>query len=136
MPKGPTTASDLLAKIFRNTALPWDAITDIYLSLHTADPTAGGSQTSSEATYTSYARIAVSRSAAGWDIVSNVASNDDLLQFPQCTGGTNTITHVAAGTLSSGAGQLLYVGPLNASLAVANLIRPQFDAGGLSITET
>ena len=37
-----------------------------YISLHTADPGETGTQTTSEATYTSYARVAVARSGAGW----------------------------------------------------------------------
>ena len=40
---------------------------NVYVSLHTADP-AGGDQTTSECTYTGYARVAVARSAAGWTI--------------------------------------------------------------------
>lgn len=135
MSKSNTTENDVLLKIFQATELSWDANTDLYLALHTADPGEAGNQTTSEATYTSYARVAVARSAAGWDVVGNAASNDDLLQFPQCTGGSNTITHISIGTASSGAGQILYSGALNASLAVANLIQPQLAAGALIVTE-
>jgi len=135
MSKGNTTENDVLAKIFHNTALPWDAITNIFLALHTADPGEGGSQTTNEATYTSYARVAVARDATGWDLSGNQISNDDLLQFPQCTGGRGTITHVSVGTLVSGAGQIIYSGALNSSLAVSNLIQPQFAANALVVTE-
>lgn len=136
MAKGNTTITQILQKLYQATELPWDANTDLYLALHTADPGAAGNQTTNEATYTSYARIAVARDATGWDVVGQAASNDDLLQFPQCTGGTNTITHVSVGTASSGAGQIIASGALNASLAVANLIQPQFSAGALSHIET
>lgn len=135
MAKGTTTAADIIKKVLQGVALPWDAITTVYLSLHTADP-AGTSQATSEATYTSYARVAVTRDAAGWDVTGAVASNDDLLQFPQCTGGSSTVTHVGIGTASSGTGQLLYVGPLNSPLPVSNLIQPQFNANSLTVTET
>ena len=40
---------------------------NIYVSLHTADP-AGGNQTTSEATYTGYARVAVARTAVAWTV--------------------------------------------------------------------
>lgn len=40
----------------------------LYVALHTADPSAGN-QNTSEATYTSYARVAVARSGAGWSVV-------------------------------------------------------------------
>ena len=135
MSKGNTTETDVLGKLFNNTALSWDANTDLYVALHTADPGEAGSQTTSEATYTSYARVTVARTAGGWTVSGNSAVNAALIQFPQCTGGTNTITYVSIGTASSGAGQILYSGALNASLAVANLIQPQFAPSALTITE-
>lgn len=131
---GNTTETDILNKLFKNTALPFDAITDLYLSLHTADPGEGGSQTTSEATYTSYARVAVSRSGTGWTVSGATAENAALVQFPQCTGGSNVLTYIAIGTLSSGAGQVLISGALNSSLTVSNLIQPQFSAGSLVFT--
>lgn len=135
MSKGNTTENDVLELIFKSTALSWDANTDLYVALHTGDPGEAGSQTTSEATYTSYARVTVSRSGTGWTVTGNTAENAALIQFPQCTGGTNTITHVSIGTATSGAGQVLYSGALNSSLSVANLIQPQFSAGALTITE-
>lgn len=41
---------------------------NLYISLHTSDPGATGDQTTNEATYTSYARVAVVRSASGWTV--------------------------------------------------------------------
>jgi len=136
MSKGNTTENDVLGKLFNNTALSWDANTNLYVALHTADPGEAGSQTTSEATYTSYARVTVARTTGGWTAPSGGAtSNAALVQFPQCTGGTNTITHVSIGTASSGAGQILYSGALNSSLAVSNLIQPQFSVAALQISE-
>lgn len=40
----------------------------LYISLHSADPGAAGDQTTSEASYTNYARQGVARSAAGWTV--------------------------------------------------------------------
>jgi hypothetical protein len=133
--KGNTTENDVLALIFQGTALSWDANVDLYVSLHTADPGEAGSQTTSECAYGSYARQAVARDATGWDLSGNTASNDDLIQFPQCTSGSETITHVAIGTASTGAGQILYSGALSSSLAVSTGIQPQFAANALTITE-
>ena len=132
MSKGNTTETDMLAKVFKATALSWDAATDLDLHLHTADPGEGGTSATSEATYTSYALITVARSGAAWT-GTNPVSNAALLQFPQCTGGTNTITHVSI--TPSGSTQILYSGALSASLAVANLIQPQFAIGALQISE-
>jgi len=125
--------TDLLNNWFKAIALPWNAITDLFLSLHTADPGEAGSQTTSEATYTGYARIAVAR-GVGWTVSGNSVTNAALAQFVACSAGSNTITHVAIGTLTSGAGQILVSGALNASLAVSAGIQPQFSAGVLSLT--
>lgn len=131
---GNTTETDILNKLFKNTSLPFDAITDLYLALHTADPGEAGDQTTSEATYTSYARVAVNRSGSGWTVSGATSQNAALVQFPTATGGTNTITHVSIGTLTSGAGQILVSGALNSSLSVSSGIQPQFSAGALVFT--
>ena len=135
MGKSTTTSTDVLNSVFTATAFSWNAIGNLYISLHTADPTVSGTQTTSEANYTSYARVSVVRTAGGWTVSGNQVSNAALIQFPQCGGGNNTITYVAIGTLTSGAGQILYSGVLNSSLAVSNLIQPQFSIGSLVVQE-
>jgi hypothetical protein len=135
MSKGNTTENDVLELIFKGTTLSWNGNTNLYISLHTADPGEAGSQTTSEATYTSYARVTVARSGSGWTVSGNQASNAALIQFPQCTGGSSVVTHVAIGTASSGAGQVLYKGALSSSLSVSNLVQPQFAISALTITE-
>lgn len=135
MPSGATTAVDVLAKIFKNTALPWDAITDIYVAFHTADPTAAGSQTSSEANYTGYARVAITRAGGGWS-GTNPLANAALVQFGICSAGTNTLTYVSLGTVVSGAGQILAYGALTSPLAVSTGIQPQFAIGALTVAMT
>jgi hypothetical protein len=109
--------------------------TDLYVSLHTGDPGEAGTQTTSEAAYGSYARVAVVRSASGWTVSGNAVTNAALVQFPQCTSGSETITHVAVGLASSGSTTVLYKGALSASLAVSSGIQPQFAIGALSIAE-
>ncbi len=103
----------------------------LYVSLHTADPGEAADQTTNETSYTSYARVAVARSAGGWTISGNNASNTAAINFPTCTGGTPTITHFGIGTASSGAGVLLFKGALNSSLAVSTGITPSFAIGDL-----
>lgn len=105
-----------------------------FISLHTADPGETGDQTTSETAYTSYARVAVARTAGGWTRSVSTISNTALVQFPQCTGGTSTITHFGIGTASSGAGSLILKGALSSSLSVSNGIQPQFAGGALTAT--
>ena len=106
---------------------------NLYISLHTADPGEAGSQTTSEATYTGYARVSVARSAGGWSVAANVASNASAVGFPAATGGSNTLTHFGIGTNASGAGTLLMSGALSSSLAVSAGITPSFASGQLTI---
>lgn len=145
MSKGNTFENELLLLIFNNTAIaligdasglqPSATAGSLYISLHTGDPGEAGTATTSEAAYTSYARVAVARSGSGWTVSGNAVSNAALIQFPQCTGGSETLTHFGVTTASSGGTKLLYKGALSASLAVSSGIQPQFAAGDLDITE-
>lgn len=133
MSKSNATETAILSYIFTATAPSWAAATDLDIHLHTADPGEAGISTTSEATYTSYAAVTVARAGSAWTVAGNTVTNDNLIQFPQCTGGSNTITHVSI--TPSGSTQILYSGALNSSLAVSNGIQPQFAAGALSIQE-
>lgn len=142
MSKGNTYENDLLKLILNGTAIANIAdnaasspLTNLYISLHTADPGEAGDQTTNEATYTGYARVAVLRSSSGFTVSGNAGTNAALITFTICTGGSNTITHFAVGTASSGTGKILYSGALNSSLPVSNNITPEFAAGDLDITE-
>jgi len=144
MPKSTSTCNNILALVFNATA--WadiaendtsSPLTNLYLSLHTADPGVGNNQTTNEAAYTNYARVAVARTTGGWDApAAGATANAALVQFAQCGVTGATLTHVAIGTAASGAGTVLYAGALSSSLAVANGIQPQFAAGALDVTET
>ena len=104
-----------------------------YVSLHTGDPGETGTQTTSEATYTSYARVSVARSGAGWTVSGNNVSNAAAINFPAATGGSNTITHFGIGSDSSGTGNLFFKDALSASLAVSTGITPSFAIGELDV---
>lgn len=143
MPKSTNSANSLLLLLLNATA--WSTIADnagstpltnLYLSLHTASPGVGDSQTTNETAYTNYVRVAVTRNSGGWTVSSAVGSNAALIQFAQCGASGATITHIAIGTASSGGGHVLYEGALNSSLAVANGIQPQFAIGALTVTES
>jgi hypothetical protein len=142
MSKGNTFENDLLLLIFNATAISNIAdnagtspLTNLYVSLHTGDPGEAGNQTTNECAYTSYARVAVARSGSGWTVSGNTVTNAALIQFPQCTGSSETVTHVGVGTAASSTGKLLYKGALSAPLAVSSGIQPQFAAGDLDIAE-
>lgn len=145
MSKGNTFENDLLLLIFNNTdiadigdagGLQNSAVAgNLYLALHTGDPGEAGTATTSECAYGSYARVAVARSGAGWTVATNTATNAALAQFPECTSGSETITHVSITVASSGASKILYSGALTASRSVSTGIQPQFAALALVVTE-
>jgi len=105
-----------------------------HISLHSADPGEAGNQSTNEISYTGYARVAVARTAGGWTRTVSTISNTALVQCGQCTGGTATATHFGIGTDSTGTGNLLLKGALNASLSISNGIQPQFAAGAMTAT--
>ena len=108
--------------------------TTFYVSLHTSDPGETGTQASSEATYTGYSRVAVTRDSGGFTVSGNAARNTATVTFGKATAGTETITYVGLGTASSGTGSLLLSNPLNSSLSITPGVTPLFEAGGLEFT--
>lgn len=107
---------------------------NFWISLHTADPGEGGTATTNETTYGSYARQSVSRSGTGWTRTASTISNAAAVTFPSATSGTATITHFGIVTSSSGAGSLIIRGALSSSIAVSTGIQPQFAIGALTVS--
>lgn len=136
--------ADLLKLIFNGTAIANVAdnaatapLTSLYVSLHTADPlagtTEGSNQTTAEATYTGYARVAVARTAGAWSVTTDAngitgVSPTSPITFGQATAGTNTITYFLIGTASTGTGKILYAGPVTPSISVTAGVQPQLTA--------
>ncbi len=144
MSKTNACENSLLLLIFNNTdfALIGDAAGlqnsatagSLYVSLHTADPGEAGDQSTNEIAYTSYARVAVARSGAGWTVTGNSVSPAATISFPAGTGGSGTATHFGVGTSSSGAGVLLYKGAISPTIVCGNGITPQLTTA-TAITE-
>lgn len=139
MSKGNTFENDLLALIFNGTGIAnladnagLSPLTNLYVALHTADPGEAGNQTTSEASYTDYARVAVARSGSGWTVTGNSVSPAANIDFPQWGGGSTTaITHFSIGTAASGTGKILYKGALASSITMGSGVTP-----GLSTATT
>jgi hypothetical protein len=104
-----------------------------YVSLHTADPGEAGTQATSETAYTNYARQSVVRTAAGWTIAGNVASNAAVINWPACGVTGSTVTHFGIGTDVSGAGNLLFSGTATVP-AISSGITPSAAIGAITTT--
>jgi len=143
MGKSTTTSNNLLKLVFNATA--WANIADnaasspntnLYAALHTADPGAGGTQSTNEVSYTSYARVAVARTTGGWTASSSASTSPvAAISFPAGTGGSGTATYASIGMLSSGAGIILYSGPISPNIVLGSGITPQLGTGS-TITES
>jgi hypothetical protein len=124
----------ILALIFNATTWTGYAInattspeTNIICALHTADPGDAGSQSTSEATYSSYARANVLRTTGGWTISGTnptQAAPVAAINFPAGTGGTGTVTYFSTGKSGGGATPILFSGTVTPNIATGNGVTP------------
>ena len=141
--KGNVFENNLIALLFNATSIAGVAanattapLTSLSVQLHTASPTDTGDLTSSEATYTGYARVGVERTSSGWTITGNSVSPTTNITFPQASGGTNTITHFSVGnsTVAASTGVMYYYGTVTPNISVSSGVTPRLTTA-TAITE-
>jgi len=102
--------------------------TNIDNALHTADPTDSGTMSTSEVTYTSYARLSVARTTGGWT-VSGTSPTQVVpvaaIAFPAGTGGAGTVTNWSTGKTGGGAATILFTGTVTPNIVTGNGVTPQ-----------
>lgn len=130
-----TTESAILALIF--TAVAWANYADnaastpqtnISVALHTADPGDTGTQSTSEAAYTSYARVSVVRTSSGWTISGTSptqAAPVAAIGFPAGTGGSGTDSFFSTGKTGGGASAILFSGTVTPNIVSGSGVTPQ-----------
>jgi hypothetical protein len=133
--KGNTFIGDLLKYVFQATRPSWDEAANVYISLHTASPGAGGNQSTNECTYTGYARVAVPTNSTNWTLTAETIENALAISFPTNSGASQSVLAIGVGSASSGAGELFYFGTIS-STAIAAGNTPVILALGLQITES
>lgn len=126
-----TTENAVLKCLLQGTDPSYRAGATQYLALFTGDPGETASL-ASEADYTGYARVALTKASA-WTDGGSTFTNAALVQFGACTAGNNTVSHFAVVDTASGAVNMMISGALSGNLAVSSGIQPQFAAGALSI---
>jgi hypothetical protein len=134
MSKSDTFENDIVKLIFLASAIANIAdnaasapLTNLWVSLHTADPGEAGTQATSETAYQGYGRTAVARGAAGWTVTNNSVSPVATVAFPACTStpATTTMAFAAVGISSTGATKYLYSGAISPVIVVTNGTTPQ-----------
>jgi len=143
MGKSTTTSNNLLKLVFNATG--WANIADnaasspntnLYVALHTADPGVGGTQSTNEIAYTSYARVAVARTTSGWTASSSASTSPvAAITFPAGTGGSGTATYFSIGMLTSGAGIILYSGTVTPNIVCGSGVTPSLTTAS-TVTES
>lgn len=140
--KGATFDNDLLKLIFNATAIANIAdnaasspLTNLYVALSTGTLTSASAQNTTEAAYTSYARVAVARTTGGWTVTTSSVSPVATISFPACTGLTETETYFSVGTTSSSTGKVLYFGTITPNISVSSGVTPQLTTSS-TITES
>lgn len=124
------TESAILVLIFNATA--WTAVaqnaaapdTNIVCALHTADPGDTGNASTSEAAYTSYARVNVARTTGGWTETSGSVSPASTITFPAGTGGVGTITHWSTCKVGGGAAAIYWSGTVTPQIVSGAGVTP------------
>ncbi len=127
-----TTETAILGLIFEATA--WANYADnaastpqtnISVALHTADPGDTGTMSTSEVTYTSYARVDVARSSSGWTTTGGSVSPDAEIAFPAGSGGSGTVTHFSTGKTGGGAAAILFSGTVTPNIVTGSGVTPK-----------
>lgn len=132
MSKGDTFENDILKLIFNATAIANIAdnaasspLTQLFCSLHTADPGESGTQTTSETAYTGYARVAVNRNSGGWTVTGNSVSPVADIVFGTCSASPGAaITHGTVGVATSGSSKILYSGTVTPNITMSVGVAP------------
>jgi hypothetical protein len=126
-------ANDLLKLVFNGTSISGIAdnsttspLASLYWTLHTADPGASGTQSTSEVTYTGWSRLAAARTAGGFTVSGVTMNPAATIEFGEMTGGTpQTATHLTIGTAASGAGKVLFRFALSPAISLNTNVTPR-----------
>lgn len=146
MSKSDYLENALLKLIFNATAIANIAdnavaspLTNLYWSLHTADPGDAGNQGTNETSYGAYARQAVARTTGGMTAATAGSTSPVAnVVFPVATSPAlptvQSITHAGIGVASAGATNLLYSGTVTPVINVSTGVQPTLTTAS-TITE-
>jgi hypothetical protein len=149
MSKSNSFETQLLQHLFNNTSianvgdatgLPAAAAPgNLYVRLYTSAVVVDDATIGTECAYTGYVArgVAVPRTAGGWTVAGNNASNTAAVTFGACSAGSETVRYFAIwkDNTTTADAQRLYWGQLTSDLAVSAGITPEFAIGALDVNE-
>lgn len=96
--------------------------TNIHVALHYDDPADAGTMSTSEASYTNYARVNVARTTSGWTVSGGSVSPDANIDFASSGGaepnGGGSLDFFSTGKTGGGAAAILWSGSVSPAIAV------------------
>jgi hypothetical protein len=109
-------------------------LTNLYVTLHSADPGEAGNQTTNEVSYSGFARMPVGRNSTDLVVTNNqvVPAND--IEFPEAGVGVNTSApFFSIGTDLGGTGKIMYSGAISPAITITQGVIPRI--GSFNISE-
>lgn len=103
--------------------------TVFYESFHTGSVGDAGNQTTSETTYTSYARTSMNRNSGAWTVASGIGTHAAAVVFPTGTGGSGSLTNICLGKSASGTGTAYAHGSSSPTITAGNGVTPELGTG-------
>lgn len=125
------TKVDVLGYLLNSTAFPGAWTSVLNAALHTASPGDAGTQSTSECSYSGYARVAFTRAnTSQWTAPNGTgaSSNVSLFSFPQRLDGGAAQVAVEL-SLGLASGQIIARGALSPSISIVLNTVPTFAAG-------
>jgi hypothetical protein len=123
--KGNTHINDYLKLVYNGTAIAnladnaaTSPLTTLKMALHTADPGAGGTQTTSAAAYAGYAQVSVNRNSGGFTVSGQTVTLTSQVNFAQApTNATDVLMFWSVGDGT----KIYHSGPIGTNLGVGTV---------------
>jgi hypothetical protein len=99
--------------------------TQIATALATGDPGDAGTMSTSEVTYTDYARVNINRNSGGFTVTANAVVPAAEIAFVVGSGGSGTVTHFSWGKTGGGATAVHCSGTVTPNIVTGTGITPK-----------
>jgi hypothetical protein len=135
MSKSNYLENQLLLYTFNQVVPDFDADATYYFTLHTDPINDDDTQDVNEVPYGGWSRVAISRTAGEWVVTGVTVANINDIACPKCLSNPCVAKYGSIGRLASGAGKILFSGPLTDEINININGIPVIPAGSASMTK-
>ncbi len=139
--KGNAFITAILKAIVNGTPIPnlldnaaSSPLTNLYVTMHTADPTPAGDQTSFEQAWTGHGRVAIARTSSGLLVTAQHFDPVATITFPSPSSSGEIEVFWSIGVAASGASMFLWAGPISPNITIISGTPPQLTTASM-VTE-